>query len=163
MKNERRSFFFERQKKFPSLSHSLTPPLPFSKSPPSARSQHLFVFPAMQASLRLPSQGMAKVSRGLLDPGAGGRKVLENDLLFFGKCSTSLNLEKKKLSLLLPLQRQQQQRSASRSVRKSGSPVVVAQAVSAPTSAPASATQVRERGEVDLIGDRKSRAFGQRD
>ena len=162
MKNERRSFFSSDRKKFPSLSHSLTPPLPFSKSPPSARSQHLFVFPAMQASLRLPSQGMAKVSRGLLDPGAGGRKVLENDLLFLENVRLH-SISKKKLSLLLPLQRQQQQRSASRSVRKSGSPVVVAQAVSAPTSAPASATQVRERGEVDLIGERKSRAFGQRD
>ena len=105
---------------------------------------------AMHTSLRLSSQGLAQVRTGRLDPSAGEEQVCRS----VGKREEEAEISRLapflSLKIFVLLSRKKstlQQRASPRSTRGSSTR---AQAVSAPTSAPASSTQVR----VFLVFDR---------
>ena len=98
---------------------------------------------AMHTSLRLSSQGLAQVRTGRLDPSAGEEQVCRS----VGKREEEAEISRLapflSLKIFVLLSRKKstlQQRASPRSTRGSSTR---AQAVSAPTSAPASSTQVR--------------------
>ena len=121
------------------LSRTLPLPPPRKLQLPARTVAGLPLFHAMQASLRLPSQGLTQVRRGRSGPSAGGGRssiCLREKSCLLPFDSLVLNLRP---SLFVSEKKTVNQRTSStRSSRKS----TRAQAVSAPTSAPASATQV---------------------